>query len=72
MVIFCRFVFLTQVASQYLDEICSIIDDPVTSQRPKSKTRGTTMSIGLIVKKFWSKTVNVHHKMQLCKQRVIG
>eukprot|EP00112_Aurelia_sp_Birch-Aquarium-sp1_P012927 Seg2723.4 transcript_id=Seg2723.4/GoldUCD/mRNA.D3Y31 product="Coiled-coil domain-containing protein 157" protein_id=Seg2723.4/GoldUCD/D3Y31 len=65
-----RFLFLTQVASQYLDEICSIIDNPSSSKRPKSRTTGTAMSIGLIVKKFWSKTVNVHHKMQLSKHKI--
>eukprot|EP00794_Sanderia_malayensis_P014131 gene14131-15608_t len=67
-----RLLFLLQGASGFLEQIVSSGTRlPSTSRnRPKSRTVGTTMSVGLVVKKFWSKAVQISHNIQQMKHEM--
>ncbi len=69
--IYSRFVFLLQASSQFMDTTSSSKINLASSvTRPKSRTVGTTMSVGLVVKKFWSRVVQTSHNIQQLKHEV--
>ncbi|XP_065054764.1 coiled-coil domain-containing protein 157-like [Rhopilema esculentum] len=65
-----RFMFLMQIASQFLDKICSAVEKaPESANRSRSRMSGTSMSMGLTVKKFWNKATHLSHKIFQMQQQ---
>ena len=65
-----RLVFLVQIVTQYLEGI--FLSERAPSANGKKKTHfGSSMSIGLAVKKFWNKTAHIQHTVKMMKKKVI-